>query len=410
MLFWTGVITDHNFASKHFLPLLRKAADELASEYGYQLNIMAGFEIQAHVGKGVHVVAVFDPGVPDEKVFYTLAKCGIDYDRFIKGEPVSSTQRLTEIIDTVQEAGASGVNGVVILPHSLSSSGVFDKKKVKDWLQTVEYKNPKLLAIEVDKPLDQMSSGWNILLKCGDGCDPKWKREHSLACIMSSDAKTYGDPIKKHNIGHHRTFIKLSRPTAEGLRQAFLAHRSRVRLDTPKLPSMYISRVAISECKFFASVPLAIDFNRQFNAIIGGRGTGKSTILEYMRWALHDQPPSPKAEDTEVPQYAKNREKIIKETLPQQEDVYVRVDFVVNSTPHVVTRYVAPDTTVLKIGDEDERSTNAAEIRRIMSVQAYSQKQLSTISVRIDELRRLIESPILASERVNDNETLLFKV
>ncbi|HRF62666.1 MAG TPA: AAA family ATPase, partial [Candidatus Competibacter sp.] len=35
--------------------------------------------------------------------------------------------------------------------------------------------------------------------------------------------------------------------------------------------------------------PLNLDLNRQFNAIIGGRGTGKSSILEYLRWALCDE-------------------------------------------------------------------------------------------------------------------------
>ena len=37
--------------------------------------------------------------------------------------------------------------------------------------------------------------------------------------------------------------------------------------------------------------PIVIELNPQYNAIIGGRGTGKSTILEYLRWGLTDEPP-----------------------------------------------------------------------------------------------------------------------
>jgi hypothetical protein len=44
-------ITDHNFASKDFIPYLREAAKELASEFGYEIVIFPGFEINADVGK-----------------------------------------------------------------------------------------------------------------------------------------------------------------------------------------------------------------------------------------------------------------------------------------------------------------------------------------------------------------------
>jgi chromosome segregation protein len=58
----------------------------------------------------------------------------------------------------------------------------------------------------------------------------------------------------------------------------------------PRLPSVRLTRIEVSNSKFLG--PIVLDFNPQYNAVIGGRGTGKSTILEYIRWALCDQPPT----------------------------------------------------------------------------------------------------------------------
>lgn len=401
-------ITDHNFASKSFIPLLRDAATRLAVKYGYSLIIMSGFEIQADVGKGVHILALFDPTLTEETVDHVLTQCGVPVDRFDKRVPSCSHKRLSDILESVQIPGRNGVQGVVILPHCQSDKGVFDNDRLADWLQQDEYKNPDLFCVEVNKPLSQMPPTWQNLFECEERCEPQWRRSRSLACIMSSDAKDYGDKDRAHNIGSRYTWIKLSRVTAEGLRQAFLAHKSRIRLETPTLPKVHIERMCVSACKFFSCSPFEVSFNRQFNALIGGRGTGKSTILEYLRWALHDQPPEVAETDVEIPQFARNRDKIIRETLQEySKGAWVAVEFRVNETLHVITRYVEQAHTTLKIGDEDAKETSADELRHIIPLQAYSQKQLSTISVRVEELRRLLESPLQdklrgVSERIED--------
>lgn len=60
--------------------------------------------------------------------------------------------------------------------------------------------------------------------------------------------------------------------------------------------------------------PIQIEFNDQYNALIGGRGTGKSTVLEYLRWALCDQLPALAAEDG-LPNYQLRRKALIEKTL-----------------------------------------------------------------------------------------------
>jgi type III restriction enzyme len=50
-------------------------------------------------------------------------------------------------------------------------------------------------------------------------------------------------------------------------------------------------------------------FNSQYNAIIGDRGTGKSTILDYVRWGLCDQ--AAQAGDEELATPTVRRERLI---------------------------------------------------------------------------------------------------
>lgn len=51
-------------------------------------------------------------------------------------------------------------------------------------------------------------------------------------------------------------------------------------------------------------------------------------------------------------------------------------------------------TIQLKVGDDEFEKTTEAAIQSLLPIQAYSQKQLSSVSIRVDELLRFVTSPI----------------
>ena len=189
------------------------------------------------------------------------------------------------------------------------------------------------------------------------------------------------------DLGTYITYVKWSEPTAEALRQACLAKESRLSLTEPELPSIWITSLTVSNSKFLGRVDL--DLNQQYNAIIGGRGTGKSTILEYLRWGLCDQPVE--SEDMDIVQ--NKRRNLIDNTL-QKFDGEVHVEFLLNNVRHIVKRNSKKQEILLKIADSDFVSTTEQQVRNLLPIQAYSQKQLSSVGVRIDELKRFVELPI----------------
>ncbi|MEN6312738.1 MAG: TrlF family AAA-like ATPase [Clostridiaceae bacterium] len=225
--------------------------------------------------------------------------------------------------------------------------------------------------------------------------------EKAIGVLSTSDNRNEDGS----GFGTHSTWVKWEKPTAEALRQACLARTSRISLQNPELPLIHISRLEVTGSKFLSS--FVIEFNKQYNAIIGGRGTGKSTILEYLRWGLCDQTDL-YIDDERKTDLVKKRESLIEKTLVPF-DGEVRITFIVNGIVHIIKRNSKTRVILLKIGDNEFQQVKEEEIQSVLPVQAYSQKQLSSVGIRTDELRRFIEQPILSQLEtlrfnLNDNE------
>jgi type III restriction enzyme len=208
----------------------------------------------------------------------------------------------------------------------------------------------------------------------------------SIAVIQTSDYRA-DKTLKEIDIA---TWIKWKRPTAEALRQACLAKESRISLSVPEIPNIYIEKIDVTNSAFLSKFEL--DFNPQLNSIIGGRGSGKSTILEYLRWCLCDQTDSFTL-GSDGSDLDRKRSNLIEKTL-KNVGGEVRIFFNVNGTRHIVKRNPNSEDVLVKVGDGDFQSVHPQQIRDLLPIQAYSQKQLSSISIRSEELKRFVEQPI----------------
>jgi chromosome segregation protein len=179
----------------------------------------------------------------------------------------------------------------------------------------------------------------------------------SIGLFQTSDNRT--DTFE--HLGISATWVKWSSPTAEGLRQACLAKQSRILQDEPKLPTTRITNVKISGSSFLKN--LEIEFNPQFNVCIGGRGTGKSSLLQYISWALgKDSSPDKKAE----------LDLFINNTLKGGS---VEVTIIKTGIPHVIRRNES--SYQINIGTDNWQTTNSQNIVSIIRSDSFSQKELS---------------------------------
>jgi len=286
-------ITDHNFLSKDFIPLLQDALKNIEREFSHRITLFPGFELEAAgVGRGVHVIGLFEPNMPIDQIDATLTECGVGVPRIREnGRFEKSQDHLNKILHIVQNTH----KGLVILPHCMSNEGLFDNNNISEWLQQDQFTLSDLLAVEVPKPVSKMSQNFQKLFRSGNDCDLGWKRIRPIATLMFSDCKKLqefdANLIRTPNsIGFRYSWIKMSEPSIEALRQAFLDHDSRIILpddvNNDTCPGRRnqiakIKSIAIKNVAFLADQD--IEFSANMNTLIGGRGCGKSTILEYLR-------------------------------------------------------------------------------------------------------------------------------
>jgi chromosome segregation protein len=181
------------------------------------------------------------------------------------------------------------------------------------------------------------------------------------------------------HLGISASWVKWSVPTAEALRQACLAKKSRILQEEPKLPLTRISNVKISKSSFLKDI--GIEFNPQFNVLIGGRGSGKSSLLQYISWALgKDAEPEKKIE----------LDKFIKNTLTGGA---IELTVIKNGISHVINRTI--DEYQLKIGEDAWQKTNSQNIVSIIRADSFAQKELSKHEKnRTTQLTKIIENTV----------------
>lgn len=262
------VVTDHN--SGGWVDVLKAKNKELCDldikpDWYRELTIFPGVEITvANSSSRVHLLAVFDPSCDSQKVTGVLGSCGITA-RYGDDQQTSTT---TGFVDTVRKI--TEANGIAIPAHIDGSKGLLE--------------GVTSLTPELEKSLKAVSAAEFCDLHKFDNAESSLKKAvDRLAKVAGSDAH------KPDDIGRHYSWLKMSQPSIEGLRLALLDHEFCVKNQSEnpnRLPDIFLSKLtihAMRHCGRISGQPFVIQLHPHFNSVIGGRGTGKSTILESIR-------------------------------------------------------------------------------------------------------------------------------
>jgi hypothetical protein len=263
-------ITDHN--SGTWIDKAKLAYSELADEHPRDfkpLYIFPGVEIS--VNGNIHVLAILPIEATTSDIDSLLG--AVKY-RGSKGTCDTCTD--VSIIETIEEIVKAG--GIAIPAHCDDKNGLFDTCFGNTLNQVIDNKN--VFAIEL--------------------CEKDFKfpqiyidKKINWSCVLGSDCHHPNGEDGLKYPGSHYTWVKMSEPNFEGLKLALLdgavsIKRSDEEKDNPnKHGTSEIEKIIIKDAKYIGrSTDFIIEFNPWLNCIIGGRGTGKSTILEFVRLAL----------------------------------------------------------------------------------------------------------------------------
>lgn len=378
-------ITDHH--DMYFVEFVRAAAADERNAEGnplpadQRLIVFPGMELT--LGVPCQALLIFDAELPTD--LFPLAMTALAITPAAPDAPKTApTQRLAHIeslkeLKTELDKYAYLRNRYIVFPN-VTNEGQFS---ILRHGLAGKYIEMPCVGGYVDGDATRLRAGVQNILS---GRDPNWGNKR-IAYFQTSDSRREDH----QNLGSTSTWVKWATPTAEALRQACLAQESRVSQTPPRFPVVTIGSISVSNSAFLG--PINLSFSPQYSTLIGGRGTGKSTILEYLRWALCDQPPTGGDEDT--PSYQSRRTRLIEQTLKPFKAT-VEVTFIVNGVSHVVRRSSDDGSLLLKVANDEMRTCTEDEVRAILPIQAYSQKQLSDVSVRVDELLRFLNAPIRA--------------
>lgn len=277
-------VTDHNTPN---------GIEQARVALGDRSALFPGVELT--VSPGVHLLVVFDPGVGRDQVAALLTRCNLPVPDWGSRE----TRSPMSVEDAMREARQMG--GLCILAHVDAENGVLKEVAPSGALRDL-LRSPDLAAIEVKHDDSD-------LLKYVDGTIPNYLPPTGRCTqIWSSDAHTPSD------IGARSTWIKMTAPTLEGLRLAFQDGALSVcnpatTPDPNQHAALVLESITIENTRYIGrSAPFTLTLNPWLNAIIGGRGTGKSSILELCRAALRRETELPAGLRTEWSELIKKYE------------------------------------------------------------------------------------------------------
>ncbi|MBN2801411.1 MAG: AAA family ATPase [Deltaproteobacteria bacterium] len=288
-------VTDHNSgdwvdALKAAYVRMKTAAETGGPDSGFRpLTLFPGVEISAQ--GGVHVLAIFGPDASGADIDGLLGR--VQYDG-AKGDSDGVTRlSLTQVLEAIVASGALAIpahadqDKGLLRTEGASRRALLDANTLHQALGV-----SGLLAVE----WRDQSAPWP---------DVASQSEARLSRVLGSDCHSFqgaGAP------GERFTWVKMATPTLEGLRLALLdGNGSALRRSDEEplypslLPEHWIGGIEVEEARYMGRGHAAtVKLSPYLNAIVGGRGTGKSTFVHALRLATRRTGDTDLGQETEA--------------------------------------------------------------------------------------------------------------
>lgn len=269
-----GVITNHNkFEANEFKTLKKTAKNK-------NIWLIAGVELSVNDGaNGIHCLIVFDESEwlknNDNYIeqFLTSAFEGIANR---ENENTRCNYNLETLLKKLDEHRKQGRDSFVVLAHVEQKSGFFkelDGGRIMD-LAKKELFHSTILGLQKIRTYDNISK-----YKQWFGCKLP-------VFVEGSDCKSLDQVGKasEQNGQEKKTYVKIGEFSFEALKYALIDKEHRIASDNrPVISSAYIKSIQFEGGKLDGK---KIDFSPQLNTLIGIRGSGKSSIIEILRYTL----------------------------------------------------------------------------------------------------------------------------
>jgi len=243
--------------------------------------VFPGFEIASH--EKIHMVCLYPSETDSSSLNKYLGQLMGDNTPKLKDESTHpSSLQCEEIAKKILEVQ----NGFWYAAHMTRKNGLLRLSGAGDNYTHIWKKEKLIIAGQIPGAINDLEEIQNPDIRrykdIIENKNPDYKRERPVAVINAKDVdrpEILSDPSAS-------CLIKMTGPDFEAFRSAFYDPKSRIRLNhqIPKQHYSVIKSIQWSGGGFFRDE--SIGLSRHLNAFIGGRGTGKSTLIESIRFAL----------------------------------------------------------------------------------------------------------------------------
>jgi ABC-type lipoprotein export system ATPase subunit len=233
--------------------------------------VFPGFEIAS--SEKIHMVCLFPEGTTRDQLNRYLGKLDLTQ---VQDTVAPSRKTCLDLAQTIFDLG-----GFWYAAHMTGSNGLLRLNQDGGGLSHVWKDETLVKAGQIPGPTTDLPVNYRDIIL---NRNPDYRRVHPIAVLNAKDVAKPEDLA----VPGATCWIKMTRPGFEGFVTAFKDPESRIRLG--QLPEAHYSR--IEQISFHGGYldGIAIALSAHLNTVIGGRGTGKSTLIECLRYAL-DLPP-----------------------------------------------------------------------------------------------------------------------
>lgn len=271
-----GAITDYNGIRREWFVPIRDLART------YDITILPGVEISFSAGRGLHVLAIFGEMTDIDQVNAFLRT--LDRDG---ATPLYTPNRKhrdivprDHVVDTLRRL-CERFGCLLIFPHPDQPNGLCKSFQPID--------AAKLLKEISADALEHCPAAELQRLRSTGALNARFFER--LALVEFSDPKCIEEIGTKRRIdgAPRASYLKLSSTDLEALRLALHDPETRLCIgDVPTSVHARIRQMVVTGSGFLGD--LAIAWNDDLNVLIGGRGVGKSAVIETLRYALAMEP------------------------------------------------------------------------------------------------------------------------
>jgi len=362
------VISDHNSGS--WIDALK---DELAILESEQisdfrpLHLFPGVEVG--VNGGVHLLAIFDANCSTADVDKFLGATGY---KGKNGDKDGCTSK--SLVDVAREIASYG--GIAVPAHADKSNGcfIYSGATLNQTIVCSDIYAMELMDASFSKPQQYIDK--RVL----------WTE------IIGSDSH------HPHTAGRNFTWVKMGHPNLDGLRLALLdgnlsVKRSDMFEDNPNLHGhLSIESLSVKNARYIGrSKAFGCYFNPWLNTIIGGRGTGKSTLLEFIRIVMRRESEIPESLEKDFEKYRTVHENRNDDGLLTENSslcVTYRKD---ENLFKIQWSHDGNEEAILEVDDHGNSIPVFGDIRQRFPVRMYSQKQIFEMARRPQALLKIID-------------------